>query len=74
MGSVFQVPGPDKLMAEHLIEGSDVVTIWLTDILNAVIDLELGPDSLKQGVVVPVYKGSGNLCHPGSDWQVFVEW
>ena len=31
----------------------------MTGILNAVIDLELVPDSLKQGVVVPVYKGSG---------------
>ena len=52
-------PGPDNLMAEHLIEGGDVVTTWLTGILNAVINLELVPDSLKQGVVVPVYKGSG---------------
>ena len=41
-------------MAEHLIEGGDVVTTWLTGILNAVIDLELVPDSLKRGVVVPV--------------------
>ena len=46
-------------MAEHLIEGGDVVTTWLTGILNAVIDLESVPDSLKRGVVVPVYKGSG---------------
>ena len=54
-----KAPGPDKLMAEHLIEGDDVVTTWLTGILNAVIDLESVPDSLKRGVVVPVYKGSG---------------
>ena len=50
-----KAPGPDKLMDEHLIEGGDVVTTWLTGILNAVIDLELVPDSLKRGVVVPVY-------------------
>ena len=54
-----KAPGSDKLMAEHLIEGGDVVTTWLTGILNAVIDLESVPDSLKRGVVVPVYKGSG---------------
>ena len=46
-------------MAEHLIEGGDVVTTWLTAILNVVIDLESVQDSLKRGVVVPVYKGSG---------------
>ena len=54
-----KAPGSDNLMAEHLIEEGDVVTTWLTGILNAVIDLELVPDSLKRGVVVPVYKGSG---------------
>ena len=54
-----KAPGPDNLMAEHLIEGGDVVTTWLIGILNAVIDLELVPDSLKWGVVIPVYKRSG---------------
>ena len=43
-----KAPGPDKLTAEHLIEGGDVVITWLTGILNAVIDLESVPDSLKQ--------------------------
>ena len=54
-----KAPGPDNLTAEHLTEGCDVVTTWLTGILNAVIDLESVADSLKQGVVVPAYKGSG---------------
>ena len=36
-----------------------VVTTWLTGILNTVIDLESVLDSLKQGVVILVYKGSG---------------
>ena len=49
-----KAPGPDNLMAEHLIEGGDAVTRWLTGTLNAVIDLESVPDSLKQRVVVPV--------------------
>ena len=51
--------GPDGLAAEHLKEGGGVVTLWLTDILNAVVDLEVVPDVLKCGTVVPVYKDGG---------------
>ena len=51
--------GPDGLAAEHLKEGGGVVILWLTDILNAVMDLEVVPDVLKCGMVVPVYKGGG---------------
>ena len=40
-----KAPGPDNLMAEHLIEGGDVVTTWLTGILNVVVDLELVPEA-----------------------------
>ena len=32
-----------------------VVTLWLTDILNAAVDLEVVPDVLKCGMVMPVY-------------------
>ena len=51
--------GPDGLTAEHVKEGGDVVTIWLMRLLNAVVELEVIPDALKCGVVVPVYKGGG---------------
>ena len=51
--------GPDGLMAEHLKLGGESVVIWLMNILNAVIELEVVPDVLKRGVVVPVYKGGG---------------
>ena len=54
-----KAPGPDNLLAEHLIEGGQCVAICLTNILNAIIDLEVIPDSFKFGLVVPVYKGSG---------------
>ena len=54
-----KAPGPDNLMAEHLIEGGQSVVVCLTNILNAIIDLEAIPDSSKSGLVVPVYKGSG---------------
>ena len=53
-----KLPGPDNLLAEHLLEGHTVVT-WLTGVLNAIIELEIIPDSLKRGLEVPVYKGSG---------------
>ena len=47
-------------MAEHVIEGGDIITMWLTGILNVVIDLDSVPDSLKvSGVFFPVYKGRG---------------
>ena len=51
--------GPDGLMAEHLKLGGESVVIWLMNILNAVIELEVVPDVLKRGVVVPEYKGGG---------------
>ena len=54
-----KAPGPDSLLAEHLIEGGQSVVICLANILNAIIDLEAIPDYFKSGLVVPVYKGSG---------------
>ena len=47
--------GPDGLMAEHLKAGGEVVVIWLLNVLNTIVKLEV----IKRGVVVPVYKGSG---------------
>ena len=54
-----KAPGPDGLMAEHLKGGGDAVVIWLLRILNAVVELEVVPDVLKEGFIVPVYKGGG---------------
>ena len=51
--------GPDGVVAEHLIAGSDAVSLWLKGILNAVIEMEKIPAVLKCGVVVLVYKGGG---------------
>ena len=48
--------GPDGLMAEHLKGGRNAVVIWLLRILNAVVELEVVPDVLKEGFIVPVYK------------------
>ena len=54
-----KAPGPDGLLVEHLKAGGDAVIIWLRNILNAVVELEVIPDVMKRGVVVPVYKGGG---------------
>ena len=52
-------PGPDNLMAEHLLEGGEAVVKWQMHILNAIFNLEAIPNSLKCGMTVPAYKGSG---------------
>ena len=35
------------------------MVIWLLNVLNTIVELEVIPDVLKRGVVVPVYKGGG---------------
>ena len=57
--SKLKATGPDGLMAEHFKAGGEVVVIWLLNVLNTLVELEVIPDVLKRGVVVPVYKGSG---------------
>lgn len=54
-----KIPGPDNPLSEHLIEGGQSVVICLTNILNAITDLEAISNSFKSGLVVPVYRGSG---------------
>ena len=46
-------------MAEHLKAGGDVVITWLMKILNDVVVLEVVPEVLKSGIIVPIYKGGG---------------
>ena len=45
--------GPDGLVAEHLKAGGESVVIWLMNILNAIVEMEVVPDVLKRGLVVP---------------------
>ena len=35
------------------------MVIWLVNILNVVVDMEVVPSTLKSGIVVLVYKGGG---------------
>ena len=37
-------PGPDSMLAEHLKAGGDAVVIWLRNVLNAVVELEVVPE------------------------------
>ena len=53
-----KAPGPDGLTAEHLQGGGECVVLWLTRIINRIVELEVIPNVLKVGLVVPVYKGS----------------
>ena len=51
--------GADGLNSEHLLYGGTAVTLWLKKIFNTIISLEEIPSCLKEGVVVPIYKGKG---------------
>ena len=47
------------MLAEHLKESGSVVIMWLVKILNSIVGLEGIPNSLKSGLLVPVYKKGG---------------
>ena len=40
--------GPDDLITEHLHYGGSTIVVWLTVILNSIIELEQIPATLKQ--------------------------
>ena len=46
-------------MQEHLNAGGDAKITCLIKILNDVVDLDVGPEVLKSGVIVPIYKRGG---------------
>ena len=45
--------------AEHLKYGGPILRRWIEQICNSIADLESVPDSLKTGIIIPVYKGGG---------------
>ena len=47
------------IVSEHLKYGGPVLMRWLTQIFNAIVSLEEIPTSIKQGIIVPLYKGAG---------------
>ena len=46
-------------MAEHIVCGGDLLLQVLTDIMNCLFSIGSIPDSLKAGVLTPVYKRKG---------------
>ena len=53
------VSGLDGLTAEHIRYGGHTITVWLTEIFNAIIEFEMIPSVLKMGVTISIYKGGG---------------
>ena len=51
--------GHDLLQPEHLKHGSEALKIWIQQVCNAIVELESVPNSLKLGIVTPIYKGGG---------------
>ncbi len=49
----------DGLQPEHLKHGGEALKIWVRQICNSIIELEVIPDVLKLGVICPVYKDNG---------------
>ena len=49
--------GPDSLMTEHLHYGGSSITLWLTEILNFIVESEETPPILKHGIAILIYKG-----------------
>ena len=50
--------GHDLLQPEHLKHGGEALKIWIQQVCNAIVELSV-PNSLKLGIVTPIYKGGG---------------
>ena len=51
--------GVDCLDPEHLYFGGDALKLWLKKIFNRIVSLEKVPESLNEGLIIPVHKGKG---------------
>ena len=51
--------GYDQVQPEHLKYGGPALYVWIKQVANAMIELECVPESLKVGIVTPLYKGGG---------------
>ena len=51
--------GHDGLRAEYLKYGGPMLRDWILQVCNAIVDVESIPNSLKTGIITPVYKGCG---------------
>ncbi len=51
--------GPDGVSPEHIKYGGESLKVWLKKVFNRILFLEEVPASMKDGLVIPVYKGQG---------------
>ena len=51
--------GPDGILSEHLLHGGYKLRLWLTNIFNAIINLDSVPECFTEAIIVPLYKGNG---------------
>ncbi len=51
--------GPDGVSPEHTKYGGVSLKVWLKKVFNRILLLEEVPASMKEGLVIPVYKGQG---------------
>ena len=51
--------GHDLLQPKHLKHDGEVLKIWIQQVCDAIVELESMPNSLKLGIVTPIYKGGG---------------
>ena len=53
--------GPDSLSPHHLVHAGPLIRSWLCKIFNAIVNLKAIPSPFKTGVVIPIYKGKGEV-------------
>ena len=51
--------GPDLLSPHHLLHAGPKISKWLSNIFNAIANLEAIPSLFKKGILIPIYKGKG---------------
>ena len=52
-------PSHDLILNEHVIYGGDALYKSLTDLFNAILYHERIPDSWRESLIIPIYKGKG---------------
>ena len=61
--------GPDDLTTERLRYGGSTIAIWLTEILNSIVELERIPAAFKQGITITIYKEGGKDPLDGNSYR-----
>ena len=54
-----KAPGIDCLLNEYFIECIDILSPYICDIFNAILDLGHFPDKWREGLVIPLFKKRG---------------